>query len=1078
MVYLWWAWMACAPAPTPGVDDTDDTDDTDGAQLWPRVVINELMAAPVEAWFDPDAPGCPEADDWVELYNADAAPVDLSGWRLVEGSDALALSGVLEPGAWLLITADGEPAQGPMHAPFRLSADGESLRLLRPDGSQADAVSWRVQAEDRAWGRDGDGAAAWATLPEPSPGTANHPRPSDPCLVPDPLFDDHTVRCLPSLDAFLDLAGRRAGARTVKFDILGFSDPASRRVVFPDGNFYTLHDEWYLFRMLNGQPVQGEDLYEPYPGSFADIPAMYDWARGVDLDATLGEGFARWAGLRLTSPRFYELALSTTPRPIGVGVLTWYPARTEPEVREELWGFELEFSDDITYEQLVVYFEALAPVVPPGAGDRLRWLVRSQAQERVAEDMEAGLLPYHDRILRYADLTIPGEVEVYHPGVTAGRVKLLQAGEEIATGPDDLVVLAELPDELPPGVGLVTGVPQTPLSHVSLLAESRGIPNVYVAGVTADPQWDQWGRVRAWVGLLATADGALTARSLTSPEIAQWRRLQTPVVPVLPPVDTSGLPWALPLTGLGLAQMPSLRGGLGGKSAGLISLLTAPDVVTPDAPVAVTIRAGQAHAEAVGRVDEVLAIPNFQASGNGKQRLLVLEGQAVYEARYGADAVLSSALTTWPSGDPIGELVRGRGLRGAFEDTPAPADVLASIEQTLREAYAHLAPSQGLRFRSSSNVEDAEGFNGAGLYGSYTGWLTPPASDPDATVGRALQSVWGSYWGAEAFEERLLAGFDHRSGAMGALVHPRFDDAAEEANAVITVTRLPDGRFDLVANAQLGSISVTNPPPADDCRDILPEVARVDEGGVTRVVASSEVSPGQEVLSDAELIGLYDALSGVVTAWLDTENAALPAAWRRSTLTLDFEARRMADGWPALASGETRPGALVVKQARALEPSLARVPAVAAAVPAPRDLLARAREVARVVCPGDEVTIVVEEVRSDPLLRPDMGFSAAPFVASVALIVEGEVAALGWQLGDGWDVDHLGLTASAAAASTWSVQFGPGSALADGTLAWEDGQSWSYTSPDGTASGAMGACVREVLWSSPEAWLEGLLVGP
>ena len=69
-----------------------------------------------------------------------------------------------------------------------------------------------------------------------------------------------------------------------------------------------------------------------------------------------------------------------------------------------------------------------------------------------------------------------------------------------------------------------------------------------------------------------------------------------------------------------------------------------------------------------------------------------------------------------------------------FVDTPIAADVLAEIVPTLAERFGHYAPEQGLRFRSSSNIEDVEGFVGAGLYASLeeiaAGWRCERRFEP------------------------------------------------------------------------------------------------------------------------------------------------------------------------------------------------------------------------------------------------------------------------------------------------------------------------------------------------------------
>ena len=46
----------------------------------------------------------------------------------------------------------------------------------------------------------------------------------------------------------------------VKFDITNFREPERREARYLDSVFFSLHDEWYYFRMLNGQPARMHDI--------------------------------------------------------------------------------------------------------------------------------------------------------------------------------------------------------------------------------------------------------------------------------------------------------------------------------------------------------------------------------------------------------------------------------------------------------------------------------------------------------------------------------------------------------------------------------------------------------------------------------------------------------------------------------------------------------------------------------------------------------------------------------------------------------------------------------------------------
>jgi hypothetical protein len=199
----------------------------------PGVVINELMADNVSSWPDADAPGCPEFDDWIELYNASADPVDLTGWGLSDDPAVPARfvlpATTLEPGGWLVVTADSEPEQGPLHAPFSLGAGGEDVVLTDAAGVVVDQLRFPALLPDQAWGRRGDGSTSLGLLSRATPGEANPAQASGPCLVPPVGFDDHTFPCLSSLDDYQQLAADGVGMREVKFEIPGFANAATRR---------------------------------------------------------------------------------------------------------------------------------------------------------------------------------------------------------------------------------------------------------------------------------------------------------------------------------------------------------------------------------------------------------------------------------------------------------------------------------------------------------------------------------------------------------------------------------------------------------------------------------------------------------------------------------------------------------------------------------------------------------------------------------------------------------------------------------------------------------------------------------
>ena len=126
----------------------------------PAVFVNEWLASNDGVVVDEFG----DADDFIELYNAEPTTVDLGGrylsddltdrtkWEIPAGVS-------IEPGGYLVIWADDEPEQGPLHATFKLSAGGEAVGLFDRDGNQLaqiDAVTYSGQETDISEGRAPD----------------------------------------------------------------------------------------------------------------------------------------------------------------------------------------------------------------------------------------------------------------------------------------------------------------------------------------------------------------------------------------------------------------------------------------------------------------------------------------------------------------------------------------------------------------------------------------------------------------------------------------------------------------------------------------------------------------------------------------------------------------------------------------------------------------------------------------------------------------------------------------------------------------------------------------------------------
>ncbi len=122
------------------------------------LVLNEVMADNGATIAD----GAGDYEDWIEIANTGSMSLDLSGLGLtdhLEGTpDFVFPSMSLAPGEYVIVWADEEPAEGALHAPFKLDTDGEDVFLT--DGAVIiDQVTFPALGTDVSWGRwpDGDG---------------------------------------------------------------------------------------------------------------------------------------------------------------------------------------------------------------------------------------------------------------------------------------------------------------------------------------------------------------------------------------------------------------------------------------------------------------------------------------------------------------------------------------------------------------------------------------------------------------------------------------------------------------------------------------------------------------------------------------------------------------------------------------------------------------------------------------------------------------------------------------------------------------------------------------------------------
>ena len=155
------------------IDDTDFDTDTDAPPTG-ELRINELMPSNRDTVADESG----AYPDWFELYNPGSADVSLDGWTVSDDLDepdkhGFAAELSVPAGGFLVLWADKDTEDGPLHVDFNLSADGEYLGLYDANGNPVDIVTFGAMAEDLAVARIPDGSDNWEIVETATPGASN-----------------------------------------------------------------------------------------------------------------------------------------------------------------------------------------------------------------------------------------------------------------------------------------------------------------------------------------------------------------------------------------------------------------------------------------------------------------------------------------------------------------------------------------------------------------------------------------------------------------------------------------------------------------------------------------------------------------------------------------------------------------------------------------------------------------------------------------------------------------------------------------------------------------------------------------
>ena len=544
-------------------------------------------------------------------------------------------------------------------------------------------------------------------------------------------------------------------------------------------------------------------------------------------------------------------------RRFNLGAVTHYE---EPDI----WALEIAPYDTASADMIASLFYGVRDQVY--FGKELVFHPTSDAVLAVSADLPADI-PVKTTDDLYASID-------YQPlslGEGIGRLHFAYAAdlETENISYQDIMVLDQAPNDITVVQGLITQEFQTPLSHVNVLSRNRKTPNMGLRGaMTNETLTALEGKL---VRLTVTASD-WTVEEVTQAEAEAFWEEHKPDPVTLPAMDLSvtelrDIEDVTPEPAAGETLRDNIKAAVnafGGKSAHYSILARTDDVPVKKAFGIPVFYYDQFMKENgfYDKIDALLADPDFVTDA----------------------AVRDQALLT---------------LRNEMLLAPVNADFQTALKDKLATDY----PGLKMRFRTSTNSEDLDGFPCAGCYESHSG---NPAQWTD--VLDAIRQSYASAWLFRTFEERSYYGVDHKSVGMALLVHHNF--AAEEANGV-AVTNNPFDSSGLspafYINVQFGGdIEVVHPPAGTTSDQFLYYFSQPNQP-TSYLAHSNQIPEGTTVLTAKQIHSLGMALDAIQNRF---SAAYGPGAGVTGWYAMDVEFKFDDEADP------TQPATLYIKQAR------------------------------------------------------------------------------------------------------------------------------------------------------------------
>ena len=483
---------------------------------------------------------------------------------------------------------------------------------------------------------------------------------------------------------------------------------------------------------------------------------------------------------------------------------------------------------------------AAMPLLGDIEGDKLSMYIPNHRLPGYQADLET-LRDSRIPLLFNEDIYPDTDFLALNPEVGYGLLRVMEPGER--PSPLNIVIYESLPNELPRVGGIITTVPQTPLSHVNLRAVQDSVPNAYIKDAIDKEEINAL--IARYVRYEVTADG-YKLRAATKAEVDAHHAASRPARAQFPERDLS-VTEITPLSDVGFDDWRAF--GVKAANVAVLGTLGFPDGTVPNGFAIPFHFYNEFMNNAVLAAEKVFGKGTL---GTEADRFTMPAGTKLIDA---VKAILAHPRfqTDFEIQDEMLD-----DLREVIEEAESPLwmkEALTAMHAECTVLYGDECPvGRSLRYRSSTNNEDLPGFSGAGLYDSNT---QKQKETENEGIDKSMKQVFASLWNFRAFTEREFHRIDHLATAMGVLVHPNYSD--ELANGV-AASFDPVGGLNsyYYLNTQLGEDLVTNPEANSEPEEILLH----QSGDYYEILATSnQVAPGTLLMSDAQMKQLAEHLT-------------------------------------------------------------------------------------------------------------------------------------------------------------------------------------------------------------------------